>query len=232
MSRSLMSIILALAVIALALPLALRAQVQNEGLANGIIAARKKNATQLAGYNWNCRTEIDKDGKMQDIRIDLVNLGPGGTPQHQLLNDQPGHLPGGFLRKRIAEGERKNAEKYVKELSKLVDQYTLSSAGAVINFISGASIQPITTPDGQSMLSLNGGGVVSPGDSLAMTVNGGNLLPVSVQISTTFEGDPVTIAASFKTMASGLNHLQYATVTIPAKNISVNIHNYDYVSNN
>jgi hypothetical protein len=32
-------------------------------------------------------------------------------------------------------------------------------------------------------------------------------------------------------MKSGLNHLQYATVTAPAKNLTVMIHNYDYVSN-
>lgn len=214
------------------LPLTLLAQVPNEGLANGIIAARKKNAAALAGYNWNCRTEIDKDGKMQDIRIDLVNLGPDGTPQHALLNDQQGQLPGGFLRKRIAEGERKKAEKYVKELSSLVDQYTLPSAGAVINFIAGAKIQPITTAGGQSMLSLSGSGVVAPGDSFALTVNGGSLQPVSVQITTQYEGDSVSISATYRTMQSGLNHLQYATVTIPNKNISVNIHNYDYVPNN
>jgi hypothetical protein len=219
-------------VVALVLPLTLIAQVPNEGLANGIVAARKKNATMLMNYNWNCRTEIDKNGNMQDMRVELVNLGPDGQPQRSLLNDQPGQLPGGFFRKRFAERQEKNTEKYVKDLSSLVDQYTLPSAGAVVSFLAGAQVQPVTTPQGTTVLQVNGTNVGSQGDTFAMTVNGSNLQPVSIQITTQYNGDPVNISATFKTMQSGLNHLQYATVTVPNRNINVNIHNYDYVSNN
>jgi hypothetical protein len=223
-------LMMAMGVIALALPLT--AQVQNEGLANGIIAARKKNASLMMTYAWNSRTELDKDGAMQDIRVELVNLGPDGKPQRSLLNDQQGKLPGGFLRKRIAEDQRKQSEKFIKGLVPLVEQYTLPSAGAVINFLAGANVQPSTTPQGTTVLQVNGNNVVSQGDTFAMTVDGASLQPLSAQITTQFEGDAVNISASFKTMPSGLNHMQYATVTIPAKNISVNIHNYDYVPNN
>ena len=99
------AILLALAL----LPLTLLAQQgQNNNLAGAIINARQKNAAMLQNYNWNSRTELDKDGNMQDIRIELVTLGPGGQPQRQMLNDQPGQLPGGFFRKRIAETSTRN----------------------------------------------------------------------------------------------------------------------------
>src|SRR5579862_6392503 len=124
MKRSILMIIGA----ALLLPLTLTAQVQNENLANAILTARKHDATLLAQYNWNCRTEILQNGSVQDIRIDLVNLGPNGQPQHSLLNDTPGQLPNGFFRKSIAENKRKDLEKYINDLSKLVDQYTLPAA--------------------------------------------------------------------------------------------------------
>lgn len=215
------------------LPLTLLAQQgQNNNLAGAIINARQKNAAMLQNYNWNSRTELDKDGNMQDIRIELVTLGPGGQPQRQMLNDQPGQLPGGFFRKRIAEDQRKKAEKYVKELVPLVEQYTLPTPGAVFNFISSAQVQPITGPNGQSQLQITGNGVVSPGDNFSMTFNGANLQPISAQITTQYDGAPITITATFRTMQSGLNHLQYATVTAPDKNLTLNIHNYDYSSNN
>lgn len=213
------------------LPLCASAQVQNEGLANGIINARKQVAALLQQYNWNSRTEIIKDGKVEDLRIDLVSLGADGQPQRTLLNDQQGQLPGGFLRKAIEEKKRKELEEYVSALSKLVEQYTLPSAGKVIDFIAKAQVQPVTTPDGKTILNLNGSNVVNPGDTFGMTVDGRTLHPINVQITTTFKGSAVTITANFKDMKTGPNHVQFATVSVPDKGITVNIHNYDYVSN-
>lgn len=213
-------------------PLAARAQVPNEGLANAVAAARQKNATLLSQYNWNCRTEVLKDGDTQDIRIDLMNLGPDGTVQRSLINDQPGRLPGGFLRKAVAENKRKELEEYVGGLGKLVDQYTLPGAGKMASFLVQAQVQPSTTPEGTTVLQVTGSSVVVPGDTFTTTLDGTKLVPKSIQITTTFKEEQVTVSATFRTTAAGLNHLQYATVTVPGKNITVNIHNYDYVPNN
>lgn len=107
-------------VVAVAAPL----QVPSENLANAIVAARAKNAALLQTYNWNCRTEILENNKMQDLRIDLVGMGQGGQLTRTLLNDQPGQLPGGFLRKAIAQGQQQQAEQTAKALGALLDQYT------------------------------------------------------------------------------------------------------------
>jgi len=222
---------LLVAIVAVLLPLTASAQAPNEGLANGIVAARQKNAANLMQYNWNCRTDITKDGNVEDIRINLVSLASDGTPQRSLLNDQPGQLPNGFFRRRIAEREQKDTEKYVGGLAKLVDQYTLPGAGKVVAFLVQAQVQPITSPAGKTLLKVTGTNVVEQGDTFTMTVDGTTLLPISAEITTNFQGDSVTISATFRTMKSGLNHLQYATATVADRNLSVNIHNYDYVSN-
>jgi len=227
------SLLLIVAAAALLLPLTLAAQVsQNEGLANGILAARTKEAALLQQYNWNSRIEILQDDKVQDIRIDLVTCGPDGQPQRTVLNDQPGSLPGGFLRKSIEENKRKELEKYIDDLSKLLSQYTLPSAGKVVAYIVQAQVQPITTPDGKTLLQVTGSNVVVPGDTFSLTVDGQTLQTTAIQITTTYNGDPVTASATFKAMKSGPNHLQFATVTIPSKKISLMVHNYDYFPNN
>lgn len=209
-----------------------QAPAQSENLANAIIAARRKNAALLQTYNWNCRTEILMNGKMEDLRIDLVSVAPDGQLVRTLLNDQPGQLPGGFLRKAIAQGQQQQAEKAAQGIGALLDQYTLPSAGKMISFIVQAQVQPITSPTGTSMLQVTGTGVVVPGDSVTLVFDGTSLQPSSFQISTTFNGDPMTATGNFDTMTTGLNRLQYASVQVPAKQLSVLVHNYDYVLKN
>jgi hypothetical protein len=221
----------ALGVPAILLSLTLLGQVANEGLANGVINARKKNAALLLQYTWNCRTDIEQHGKLQDLRINLVNLGPDGKLQKTLLSDQQGALPRGLLRRAAEKNQREQHEKYLVDLAGLVDQYTLSSAGAIINFLSTAQIQPVSTPEGKTILNINGANVVVPGDSFGMTVDGRSLQPMNITLKTTYNGEPVTLSASMITTKNGLNHVQYATVSVPAKNLTIMIHNYDYVQN-
>jgi len=51
-------------------------------------------------------------------------------------------------------------------------------------------------------------------------------------VSATFQGDPVNLSATFKTLPSGLNHVAYAELTVPAKQITVQVQNFDYSRNN
>src|SRR4051812_23496193 len=95
------------ALLACGLSLSAKAQIANEGLADKIYAAQKANAASLKQYSWSSRTEVLDGGKVQDVRIDSVSCGPDGQLQRTVLNDQSSPLPHGFLRKRIAEDERK-----------------------------------------------------------------------------------------------------------------------------
>jgi hypothetical protein len=206
-------------------------QVPNENLANAIVAARQKNAVILKQYNWNCRTDITQNGALQDLRIDLVSMGPDGSLQKTVLNDQPGALPNGFIRRLIAQNQRKQLEQYIAGLTGVVEQYTLPNPGAVVNFLSTAQVQPMTTPDGKTVLQVNGSNVITTGDTFTMTIDGKSLLPISVQVNTSYNGDAVTISGTFKSMKGGPNHLQYVTVDDAAKNLTLMLHNYDYFLN-
>jgi hypothetical protein len=215
--------------IALVSPSLLPAQVANEGLANQIIAARQRNATLMKQYSWNCRTEISENGEAKDTRVDTVTFGPDGQPQHTLLNDQSNPLPGGFFRKRIAERERDQMEAFLKGLRTFLHQYTLPTAGAVINFISSSTI-PAPGPGG--LLQLSGAGVVVPTDTVSLSIDAPTRQTRRMSIMTTFQGDAVTVTATFKTLASGLNYPAYIQLSVPDKNLTVLIQNYDYINQN
>jgi hypothetical protein len=173
-------------------------------------------------YSWNCRTELSENGVVKDTRIDTVTFGPDGQPQHTLLNDQSNPLPRGFVRRRLAEKEREKMEKYLKDLRTFLHKYTLPTAGAVIDFISKTPIPP---PGPGGLLQLSGGSVVTPGDTVSLSINAPTQQTRRMTIMTFFEGDDVNVTATFKTLTSGLNYAAYIQVSIPDKNMTILIQN-------
>jgi hypothetical protein len=223
------TLILAAGLMAWGFPQHMPAQVANEGLANAIIAARQKNAALMKQYSWNCRTQVEENGAVKDTRVETVLYGPDGQPQHTLLNDQSNPLPRGFFRKKIAEKEREDMEKFLKGLRTFLHQYTLPTAGAVINFI---STTPIPAPGPGGVLQLSGAGVVVPTDTVSISVYAPTKETRRMSIMTTFQGDEVNVTVTFKTLANGLNYPAYIQLNVPDKSLTILIQNYDYINQN
>jgi hypothetical protein len=138
-------------------------------------------------------------------------------------------LPRGFVRRRVAEEERKKTEEYLKSLRTFLHQYTLPTAGAVINFISNT---PIPAPGAGGVLQLSGSGVVVPGDTVSLSINAPTKQTQRMSIMTTFQSDEVTVTITFKTLSTGLNYPAYIQLNVPDKNLSVLIQNFDYINQN
>ena len=213
----------------LAASLFLQAQVPNEGFANAIIAARQANAALMQQYSWNCRTQLSENGAIKDTRIDSVTWGPNGQPQHTTLSDQGNPPPQGFFfRRRIEEAERQQMETYLTSLRTFLHQYTLPSAGQIINLISTSPILPV--PGG--MLQVSGSSVVVPGDTVSATFSATTRLTQRMTMMTFFQGDEVTVTVTFKSLANGLNYAAYTQVNVPNKNLTLLIQNYDFINQN
>jgi len=200
-----------------------------DGLAAKITAARKANAALMKQYSWHSRTELVDKGKVADTRIELVTYGQDGGVQRTLLNDESSPLPRGFIRRRLAEREKEKVEKYLTGLRKLLDQYTLPSAGKVLDFVNAAKI---SAPDSNGLLQLTGSNVVLPGDSVTFWIEAATRNISKVAVTTTFDGDPVMVTASFRTLSRGLNHLEFGEVDVDAKEMKLQLHNFDYNQNN
>jgi hypothetical protein len=80
------------------------------------------------------------------------------------------------------------------------------------------------------MFKLTGYNVVAPGDNLTIWVNPVTKHLQQLQVSTTFQGDTVQLTATFQTLpVIGLNYAAFAEATVPAKQLSVQVQNYNYV---
>ncbi len=194
-----------------------------------ITEARQANAALMHQYTWYSRTEILDQGTVKDTRIELVNYTPFGQLQRSLINDQSAPLPFGFLRRAIAEHERKKLEEYLTGLRGLIEQYTLSTTGKILDFMTSAKT---VGPDAQGLLQMTGSNVVQPGDSLTIWVNAYTRHVSRIQVNTTFQADPVQLDATFSALPSGLNYMAFAEATVPAKQLSVQVQNFNYTRPN
>ncbi len=191
-----------------------------------ITAARKANAELMRKYTWHTRIELYMQGQIKDTRIELVSYGPDGKLQRTVLNDQHANMPIGFLRRAIAENEAKELETYLKGLQGMLEQYTLPTAGKVLDFMNQAQVMG---PNAGGEVEMTGHGVVVPGDTFSVWSDARSRQTRKVVVSSTFQGDLVNLTATFQTLASKLTYVAFAEVTVPAKQIVLKAQNYDFL---
>jgi Cu/Ag efflux protein CusF len=202
---------------------ALKAQAN---MAVRIVEARKANAALMRQYTWQSRTELIDKGEVRDIRLDQVTYGLNGSLQRVLLNNQGASLPHGFLRRSIAENKKKQMEEYLTGLRGLLDQYTLPTAGKILDFMNRATL---VGPDAGGLIMMTGSSVVLPNDNLTIWTDAATRQTRKVQVRSFFEGDPVELTATFETLPGGPTHVAFAEVMVPAKQLAVQVQNFNYV---
>src|SRR5262245_25441869 len=202
---------------------ALRAQV-----AAKVTAARQANAAAMQQYTWDQRTEVLEDGVVKDTRVEMVNW-VNGQYQKSLVSDQGPSLPRFGIRKRIAEAKQKEMKEYASGLKAQLQQYTLDSSPQLLAFYDKASV---SGPDASGLLALSGGSVVSAGDSMTVWINATTHKAAKAFIATNYQGSPVTMNATFNTLTTGLSYMNFADIQIPAKQLEIQVSNFNYNKNN
>jgi hypothetical protein len=202
---------------------ALRAEV-----AGKVTAARQANAAAMQQYTWDQRTEVLEDGVVKDTRVEMVNW-VNGQYQKSLVSDQGPSLPRLGLRKRIAEAKQKEMKEYAAGLKSLLQQYTLDTSPQLLAFFNKAQV---SGPDATGLLALSGGSVVSPGDSMTLWVNSTTHKAAKAFIAKTYQGSPVTMNATFNVLATGLSYMNFADIQISAKQMEVQVSNFNFNRNN
>ena len=201
----------------------------NVNMAAQITEARKANATLMRQYTWNSRTEVIEGGEVKDTRIELVNYTPDGMLVRSTLNDQGAPLPLGFLRRAIAEDKRKQMEEYLTDLRGLIEQYANPTEGKILDFLNQATT---SGPDAAGLFEMTGRNVVVPGDTLSVWTDARTRHTRKIQVSTSYKGDMANVTATYETLSSGLTYMAYAEITVPAKQMSVQVQNFNYTRPN
>jgi hypothetical protein len=177
-------------------------------------------------YTWTSRTEILKSKEILNIMIEKNQYDQKGQLIQKVLNEQGAKMPTSFLIKEIAESEKENMEKFLFGLRDFLKKYSLQQSEQVQHFISGATWKVI---DSIQEFVFTGKNIEEEGDQLIWTVDGQTFSTSRIEVNTIFEKEPIKFSASFNRLKNGLNYLTYAEAIIPEKNITLLIHNYDYL---
>ena len=197
-------------------------------VANKVTAARQANATAMQQYTWDQRTELLEDGTVKDTRVQMVNW-VNGQYQKSLVSNEGPSLPRFGVRKRIAEAKQKEMQDYMSGLKAQLEQYTMGTSPQLLAFFNKASV---SGPDATGLLALSGGSVVMPGDSMTLWVNATTHKAAKAFVATTYQGDSVTMNATFNVLATGLSYMNFADIQIPGKQMEIQVSNFNYNKNN
>jgi len=191
-----------------------------------ILLARTTSNNLLPKYSWTSRTEILKSKEVLNIMIEKNMYDQQGQLVQKVLNEQGAKMPTAFLIRNIAESEKENMEKFLFGLRDFLKKYSLQETNQVQRFIETASWQVV---DSTHEFIFTGRNVEEAGDQMIWMVEDINYSTSRIEVQTTFEGDLIHFTAAFNRLRNGLNYMAYAEAHIPAKNITLQIQNYDYI---
>ncbi len=195
-------------------------------LVDQIFTERKTSIDLLPKYSWTSRTEILKSKEILNIMIEKNQYDQQGKLVKKVLNEKGAKMPTAFLIKEIAETEKENMEKFLYGLRDFLKKYYLQDAEQVKRFLAAATWQVV---DSTHEFVFTGRNVEEEGDHMVWMVEDLHYSTCKLEVHTIFEGDAVHFTGTFTRLRDGLNYLAYAEAHIPAKNITVQIQNYDYM---
>jgi hypothetical protein len=195
-------------------------------LVDQIVLERKTSIDLLPKYSWTSRIEILKSKEILNIMIEKNQYDLQGKLVQKVLNEKGAKMPTAFLIKEIAEAEKENMEKFLYGLRDFLKKYSLQETDQVKRFIAAATWQVV---DSTHEFVFTGRNVEEEGDQMTWMVEDIHYSTCRLEVHTLFQGDVVHFTGTFTRLRDGLNYLAYAEAHIPAKNITLQIQNYDYM---
>ncbi len=175
------------------------------------------NAKRVVQYEWKQRVTVVHRGTPSEPMIDQIRFDSAGQMQRTTIS-APEQKQMGGIRGRVAANVKEN----VKGIMELAGQY--NKPQQMMEAIKKAQITP--APGGTMKLLANG--TIKPADSMTMLVNSTTHLATHVDIKTDYEGSPMTIAQDYSPLPDGPNMMKTMRVSVPQKQIAVNIDSYDF----
>ena len=195
-------------------------------LVDQIIQERKTCNELLPKYSWTSRTEVLKSREILNIMIERNQYDKEGKLIQKVLNEQGAKMPTAFLIKEIAEAEKENMEKFLFGLRDFLKKYSQQDIDQIKRFISAATWQVL---DSTHEFVFNGRNVEEEGDQMIWKVDDIHYSTCKLEVFTNFQGEAVRFTATFNRLNDGMNYMNYVEAHIPAKNITLQIQNFDYI---
>ena len=184
-----------------------------------ILLAMGMNVKQMMQYEWKQRVTVVRRGTPSEPLIDQVRFDSSGQMQRTTLS-APQQKQMGGIRGRVAAGVKEN----VKDIMELAGSYNKPQ-----QMIAAVKKAEISQGVGGGTTRLQASNLIQPADSMTMLVNSATHLASHVDIRTSYEGSPMTIAQDYGALPDGPNVMKSMRVSVPQKGLAVNVDSYDFV---
>lgn len=181
-----------------------------------LLASMAMNAKQMKQYEWKQRVTVYRKGKPSEPIISQVRFDSSGQMQRTTISAPPQQTGG--IRGRIAA----NTKEEVKGIMELVGQYNRPQE--IVD-----AVRKGTASDTGNETRVEAHGVIQPTDSLTMSVDPATHHARHIDIRTTYDGGPMTIAQDYSPIPNGPNMMKSMRVSVPQKGLEINIDSYDFV---
>jgi hypothetical protein len=196
----------------------------------GIAPKMKQNAEALHQYSYKRRTQITIKGQPRATRVDLVRYINGKEETVPLETPQrPAGQGRGGMRGRMIQKKKEEMKEDVERLTSLLHRYISPGSDSLRAVLEKAAISR-TGPQPDADIQLVSKGIVDPSDSLTLTWSVANKRPEKIAIKSKLEGKPVELTVDFAALPDGPFYPAHSVVSLPKKDLIVNIDTFDYVA--
>ena len=192
--------------------------------------AMMENAAELRRYTFKQRTEVRMDGEVRSVRLDQVRFDLDGNLERTPLTPGAETSKARGLRGKIVAKKREEMAGYVERLMSLARRYLAPGRGDMEKLSGKAEIWKGQGASA-NQVRIETADFVKSGDSFVWTLDPVAKLPVRMEARSELDGDPVTITAEYRTLASGPNYIARTTVKSPRKELEVKVESFDYRRN-
>ncbi len=205
------------------------AGVSNAQLATQVSDSRGRNQELMRKYSWTSRTEVKIKGESKILKSEAVHYSPEGKLVKAPLGQtgDSGKKTRG-IRGRVKERKKGQMRDWASDLMKLLERYSLPTAGKILDFINASQVSQGPQP---GRIVIQGVNVVIPDDRLTFTVDGSTKALLETNVQTQLEGDLVLMRTVYRALDSGLNYTAESTVTVPGKEIEMKVQNFSFIRN-
>jgi hypothetical protein len=183
-----------------------------------LLVAMAINAKRVVQYEWKQRVTVIRRGNPSEPMISQIRFDSSGQMQRTIIS-APQQKQMGGIRGKIAAEVKEN----VKEIMELAGSYNKPQ-----QMMEAVKKAEISQPAGAGTVRLQATGLIKPADCMTMLVSSTTHLATHVDIRTDYEGGPMTIAQDYSPIPGGPNMMKTMKVSVPQKDIVVNVDSYDF----
>jgi hypothetical protein len=197
------------------------AQQDTAALATQISQARQENAQRTRDYSWTRRTEVKVEGETKNLTTEIVRYTPDGEMQTTPISENQAKPPRG-VRGRVAQKKAGEMKDWMADLGKLLQAYSLPTAGSLLDFLDKAKAEP--DEGGHKLFATN---VVQPGDSMSLWIDGDYQM-VRTEVQTQHDGSDVSLTTDHAQTPDGLDYVARTSIVVPDKKVEMTVENFSY----